>query len=85
MFLPAAASAQQCAPHIDLLDRLVKKYGEAPVAIGVTNRGGLMEVLTTPDGSTWTIIVSMPNGMSCMMIAGEGWRVKERVIEEPET
>jgi len=49
-----------------------------PVAIGVTNKGGLVEVLTTGDGNTWTIIVSMPNGTSCMVAAGEGWRSMER-------
>jgi hypothetical protein len=72
------ASAQQaCSPRSDVLGHLAKKYGEAPVAIGVTNKGGLVEVLTTGDGDTWTIIVSMPNGTACMVAAGEGWRTKD--------
>ena len=61
-----------------MLGHLTKKYGEAPVAIGVTNKGGLVEVLTTGDGNTWTIIVSMPNGTACMVAAGEGWRTMKR-------
>ncbi len=69
-----AAAQQACSPRTDVLGHLAKKYGEAPVAIGVTNKGGLIEVLTTGDGNTWTIIVSMPNGRSCMVAAGEGWR-----------
>ncbi len=48
------------------------------MAVGVTNKGALVEVLTTGDGSTWTIIVSMPNGTSCLFAAGEGWRSMER-------
>jgi hypothetical protein len=71
-----AAAQTACSPRSDVVGHLAKKYGEAPVAIGVTNKGGLVEVLTTGDGNTWTIIVSQPNGTSCMVAAGEGWRTK---------
>ncbi len=70
------AAQTACSPRSDVLGHLAKKYGEAPVAIGVTNKGGLVEVLTTGDGTTWTIIVSQPNGTACMVAAGEGWRTK---------
>ena len=73
-----AAAQSACNPRPDVVGHLAKKYGEATVAIGVTNKGGLVEVLTTGDGLTWTIIVSMPNGTSCMVAAGEGWRTMER-------
>jgi hypothetical protein len=73
-----AAAQSACSPRTDVVGHLAQKYGEAPVAIGVTNKGGLVEVLTTGDGNTWTIIVSMPNGTSCMVAAGEGWRSMER-------
>ncbi len=72
-----AAAQSACSPRTDVIGHLAKKYGEAPIAIGVTNKGGLVEILTTGDGNTWTIIVSMPNGTSCMVAAGEGWRTKE--------
>ncbi len=68
-----------------VLTHLAEKYGEAPVAVGLTSAGGLVEVLTTDDGRTWTIIVTTPQGISCLVAAGEGWRDVERVIEEPET
>ncbi len=63
-----------CAPRASVLGQLAAKYNEAPIAIGVTSQGGLVEVLTTPDGRTWTIIVSSPDGMSCLVASGEGWR-----------
>ena len=71
-----AAAQTACSPRTEVVGHLAKKYGEAPVAIGVTNKGGLVEVLTSGDGNTWTIIVSQPNGTSCMVAAGEGWRTK---------
>ena len=64
---------------------LAKKYKESPVAAGVTLSGGLVEVLTDGKGGTWTIIVTTPQGMSCLVAAGEGWREVERVETEPET
>lgn len=69
-----AQARQQCDERTKVLGHLANKYQEAPVAIGVTSAGGLVEVLSTGDGNTWTIIVSKPNGVSCLLAAGEGWR-----------
>ncbi len=69
-----AQARQQCDERTKVLGHLANKYQEAPVAIGVTSSGGLVEVLSTGDGNTWTIIVSNPDGVSCLLAAGEGWR-----------
>ncbi len=74
----AAQQGQVCGQRDKVLGRLAQKYKEAPVAIGVTNKGALVEVLTTGDGDTWTIILSTPQGMSCLVAAGEGWRTLKR-------
>jgi hypothetical protein len=83
----AAPPTQQvpCVPRDDILARLAAKYDEAPVAAGVASGGGLVEVLTTGDGATWTIIVTTPRGLSCMVAAGEGWRNVKWAAEESET
>jgi len=83
----SAASAQtqnQCNTRESVVTLLSSKYKEAPVAVGVTNTGGLVEVLSTGNGGTWTIIVTTPQGMSCLVAAGEGWRALEQVAMEPE-
>ena len=67
-------SQNQCNTRNSVLSLLAKKYKEAPVAAGVTNTGGLVEVLSSDGGKTWSIIVSTPQGMSCLVAAGEGWR-----------
>ncbi len=41
--------------------------------MGVSKDGGLVEVLTSGPGSTFTIIVTMPNGLTCMVAAGDSW------------
>ena len=89
MVFSSAAAAQsqsqnQCNTRDSVLTLLANKYKEAPVAVGVTNTGGLVEVLSTGDGNTWTIIVTTPQGMSCLVAAGEGWRAVDKAILEPE-
>ena len=83
--LSSAASAQsQCNDRAKVIDLLAQKYKEAPVASGVTNNGGLVEVLTDTKGGTWTIIVTTPQGVSCLVAAGEGWRAMEQIALDPE-
>lgn len=75
---PAHAQAQ-CDSRDKILSTLAKKYSEEPIAVGLTSKGGLVEVLSTGDGNTWTIIMSTPDGKSCLVAAGEGWREKAAV------
>ena len=61
--LPAAAQQQAaCAKRTDVLKHLSAKYTEAPVALGLANNGGVLEVLSSKTGTSWTIIITMPNG-----------------------
>lgn len=87
--LSSAAAAQssapsQCNDRHRVLELLAQKYKEAPVASGVTNNGGLVEVLSDTKGGTWTIIVTTPQGVSCLVAAGEGWRAMEQIALDPE-
>jgi hypothetical protein len=62
-----------CETREAVLDFLSSQYSEAPVAMGVSRDGGVVEVLTSGPGATFTIIVTMPNGLTCMVAAGDGW------------
>jgi hypothetical protein len=75
-------AAQVCAARDGLLSQLEKKYGEVPVAIGVAD-GRLVELLTAKDGMTWTIILTSPKGVSCLIASGEGWRPLVPVSTDP--
>lgn len=71
---PAYGASLACSSRDDVLAQLLTKFKEVPTNDGVANNGGLLEVLRTADGATWTIIVTMPNGVSCLVAAGEDWR-----------
>ena len=71
----APAGAQKmCSQHGKVIGQFAKVHKENPVAGGLTQDGRLIEVLSTDDGRTWTMVVSKPNGETCVMMAGEGWR-----------
>jgi hypothetical protein len=44
-----------------------------PVAMGLDANGGVLEILSGNNGKTWSILLNMPNGVSCLMAAGEHW------------
>ena len=65
-----------CGPHADVIKALGSKFHETQSATALTSAGTLLEVLTADDGATWTIIVSRPDGLSCVVAAGQNWQDK---------
>ena len=72
------AGAVQASPLCDdreaLIAELRERWGEAPVALGLTGAGRLLEVLASADGATWTIIATRPDGRACVLDAGTDWQ-----------
>lgn len=70
----APASAQQnCAPRAVVLQHLAEKFGEARQSIGIAKQGRVFEVFASDETGSWTIIVTLPNGMTCLVAAGESY------------
>jgi len=78
---PAATASglPPCGSRPEILKQLSSRFKEAPVALGLAKDGSVVEVLTTDNGETWTILVSQPNGSSCLVAIGEGWEELKRV------
>lgn len=56
-----------------VVEELEKKYTEIPRALGITSDGSVLELFSAPDGQTWTLVVTLPNGMSRVVASGESW------------
>lgn len=72
--VPANAQGASCAERNLIVDRLSTKYGETRQSAGLNQNNGMVEVFASDDTGTWTILVTMPNGMSCLMAAGKAWQ-----------
>jgi hypothetical protein len=71
-----------CGERGDFLGHLSNSYHERPVAMGLVSNGALLEVLASDKGS-WTIIVTRPDGTSCVVAAGEAWEDLPRLVSGP--
>lgn len=71
-----AAEQPVCAARADLAERLDALFTERPVAIGLDAAGKLVEVFASPDGDTWTMLATRPDGASCVVATGRFWQVR---------
>ena len=69
----ASAAGFGCGEYETIIKNLAAKYDEAPVSMGVTANGTLLQVLASPDGETWTVLLIHPTGISCITATGEHW------------
>lgn len=76
-------NAKSCESRTMIMSYLSAEYAEKPVAMGVAENGGLIEVLSSRDGSTFTITVTSPGGQTCMVAAGKSWELLARAISRP--
>jgi len=69
------ASTQQmlCNKRSEVMKNLSANYREAPTALGMASNGGVLEVMTSRDGKTWTVLLTKPDGTSCLVAMGNSW------------
>jgi hypothetical protein len=77
----AASAAGPCYPRDAIHAHLAERYGERPAGVGVV-AGQLVELLTRPDGASWTILVVRPDGLACPVAAGEDWKAVSKPAPE---
>ena len=71
----AAVDAQVvCAPHDKIAAALKQNFAEEVRAAGITSGGALIEIYTSPRG-TWTVVLTAPDGPSCLMADGVDWQM----------
>jgi hypothetical protein len=82
-FTPAAqaqAPPAGCLQPKEIAKRLSDQFAERPVAYGMQANGTLMQIFAAEDGSTWTVVMTHPSGVSCIVADGVLW---EPIRKEP--
>ena len=67
--------APACHSHADLTKMLNQKFAEQPSALGV--------VFVSNQGTSWTIVVTRPDGWSCIVAVGEHWEALPHPVTGP--
>jgi hypothetical protein len=80
--MPAQAEQQVCKKRSELIKVLKDKFGEQQQSFGLQNDTRVLEVYASASGS-WTAILTMPNGKSCVVAAGQVWTTLPLVVGVP--
>lgn len=70
----AEAQGRVCAKRDKLVAELAKTHGETRQSVGLQRNSGVIETFANVDTGSWTIIVSLPTGVSCLVAAGEAFQ-----------
>lgn len=70
----AMDTAMPCHDRAEIARQLGRGYDEAPVSVGVQTNGNLLEVFSSAETGTWTIVSTEPSGLACVVAAGDGWQ-----------
>lgn len=87
LLLAPDSRAQQslCLDREKLAETLVGRYSEKPVAAGLDSGGKLLEIFASGEGGSWTMAVTSPEGISCVIATGEQWLSGVKPLYEPST
>ena len=67
-------NVMQCDTRENLMKNLKDSFGEVTRHSGFADSSGFpIEVLVSPGGDTFTIVVTYPHGLTCRIAAGWGW------------
>lgn len=73
---PAHAQQRPCAPTALMIERLAKTFGEHLAAAGLSAGGKIVSFYANAEKQTFTILLSSPDGMSCIVDSGEAFAVE---------
>jgi hypothetical protein len=74
LIAPSTSYAQfaMCGERMAIIDQLKTKYKESRQAVGLIADNGAAELYVSEKG-TWTMLMTLPNGKSCIIAAGHSW------------
>ena len=81
----SAQNTQNCAPREAVVDRLASGYGETRQSMGLGANNHVVEVFASNETGTWTITVTMPNGLTCLVASGQAFEEQAEALPTDES
>ncbi len=69
----AAQNPRNCAQREAVIDRLADGYGETRQSVGLGSNNSMVEVYASSETGSWTITVTMPGGLTCLVASGQSF------------
>ena len=80
---PVHAQGRVCAKRDKIVAELNKSHGETQQSMGLQQNNGVIETFANLETGSWTILVSLPTGVSCLVAAGEAFSITKGNNDEP--
>ena len=68
-----AGQQRTCGPRAAIVEKLNNNYGETVQGLGLAANNAILEVYSSDETGSWTVTVTMPNGMMCLVASGQNW------------
>lgn len=68
-----------CAPRDALVERLGSAYSETREGAGLKTGTQILEIWTSSETGTWTVLITRADGVSCIVASGTHWLQEEAV------
>ncbi|WP_170467117.1 hypothetical protein [Ruegeria arenilitoris] len=72
--------ARTCAPRDEVIKRLTETYGETRQGIGIARQGTVMELFASDQSGSWTITVTLPDGITCLVVSGQAYETMAEAL-----
>lgn len=69
----AQSTPPQCGQRQMVVETLTGKFGETRRGMGMAANNTVMELYASAEKGTWTITVTLPNGLTCLIGSGQGF------------
>lgn len=80
MTAASAQTARNCAPRETVVERLASKYGESRQSMGLGANNAVVEVFASSESGSWTITVTSPAGLTCLVASGQHFEELAEVL-----
>lgn len=70
----ANAARAKCGDRQKIIKVLKDDYKEVPIAMGVSQKSTEAFEIFTSERGTWTVMMTMASGQTCIMAAGHSWQ-----------
>jgi hypothetical protein len=80
---PSARADQACAERALVVQRLAERYGETLRSMGLHQGDALVEIYSSDATGTWTILMTRPDGTTCLLAAGQQWEQDAGPLPKP--
>lgn len=64
----------QCGMRDAVIGALAEGYGERLAGAGLQSETRVLEVWTSDESGTWTILMTRADGTTCIVASGTDWR-----------